>query len=85
MAYRIELNLADFASVSKFSEYIDHYVGRHVNHRGSCGEDIIPKHNGSIEISLLLQMVFVHSSDGGVDQGVGGLEALVGVNDLASC
>lgn len=61
MAYRIKLLPADFAIISKFSEDIDHYVGRHGNHRGSCGEDLIPKHNGRIEISLLLQMMFVHS------------------------
>lgn len=85
MAYRIKLLLADFVGVSEFSEDIDHYVGRYGNHCGSCVEDLIPKHNGSIENSSPLQMMFIYSHDGGMDQTVGGLEALIGVNDLASC
>lgn len=77
MAYIIKLLLADFVSVSKLSEDIDHYIGRHGDHRGSCGEDLVANNN--------MHMMFVRSHDGDLDQVVGGLEALIGVNDLASC
>lgn len=42
-------------------------------------------YNGSIEISLVLLTASVYNVDGGRDQTVGSLEALTGLNDLASC
>lgn len=65
----------DITIFSKVFEDIGNLIGRPGKHRGSYGEDFIPTPNGSIEISVLSQLVFAHSSDGDLDQTVGGLEA----------
>lgn len=67
--------LTEIAIFSKVFEDIGNAIGIPGKHRGSHGKDFIPTPNGSIEISVLSQLVFPRGSDGELDETVGGLEA----------